>query len=493
MHKLTDIRVKKDISYSNIFAAFKLLSTATFLTIVLGIATNKIIAMIGGLNGIAMIGLFRNLINVVLSILSMGIATVVLQRISTTSNIEMIDEYIKSALLFLSLQICIVASLSLFSADIIAHWIFSDGKASSHLLEIRIVLLMAIGSLVMQTMIALLNGKVNLKPITIINVVSSLSTFALVYPLIKMGNIGLAFVVGSGSFIGSCFGIFYVWRIYGLSIRKFTASINMSVFFSKLPISIYLIIHPIVITITFLSIQAIVNNSYGVNGLGFYNAVTTIESTTIMLIMSSVRSYYLPVLGQLDNQSEKEEFVNKMITMLLIFLLPISVCLILGAKYILVILYNKEFIPAANLVALQSMALLLAAYSWCYAFYLNHKAHYGTYLILDTVWASLLLGGTWYVASHNFPLIAVVINYLMGSLISFSLYLFVIRKRYGRGMLNMRNIKLGLSSFLLLVLSIILSQKSGILLQAIYFIFIGSYTYYLVKKYYFQESSLEVQ
>ncbi|MBT6227875.1 MAG: hypothetical protein HOI47_14615, partial [Candidatus Scalindua sp.] len=390
-------------------------------------------------------------------------------------------------------QIAVVVMLSLFFSETISIWMFGSHADSFHPLWIKIVLLMSIGTMIMQAMIAVLNGKVNLKPITIINVVSSVSTFVLVYPLIKTGDIGLAIVVGSGSIIGACLGVFMVRRIYGLKVRKLPATLTSGKFFSKLPVSGYLSIHPIVMAATFLGIQVIVNNNYGVNGLGFYNAVTTIETTSVMLIMSSVRSYYLPVLGQLDSQLDKEVFVNNMITMLTIFMLPISVCLILGSKYILWILYSDKFVPAANLLALQSMVLVLHAYSWSYAFYLNHKAHYGTYVMLDCIWASLLIGGAWYLSSHGFPLTAVFINYLIASLILLSLYLVVIRTRYGSGMLHTRNIKLGLTMFLIVALSFIISQRTGLLLQLIYFSAIVAYTCYLIKKHLFQKSLLRCQ
>ena len=486
-------KAQNNISYGKIFSAFKMLTGATLLTVVLGIATTKIIAIVAGANGIALIGLYRNLISMVVTILSMGMGTVIVQRISTTTDIDTRDELIRTVVILLLFQISVVVMLSLFFSETISIWMFGPHADPSHPLWIKIVLLMAIGTMIMQATIAVLNGNVNLKHITIINVVSSISTFIMVYPLIKTGDIGLAFVVGSGSMIGACLGIYMVWWIYGLRIRNLPATITSGNFLSKLPVSGYLSFHPIVMTTTFLSIQVIVNNNYGVNSLGFYNAVTTIETTSVMLIMSSIRSYYLPVLGQLDSQFDKEVFVNKMITMLTIFLLPICVCLILGSKYILWILYSEKFIPAANLLALQSMVLVLHAYIWCYAFYLNHKAHYGTYLILDSVWASLLMGGVWYLSSHSFPLIAVFINYLITSLILLSLYLVVIITRYGRGMLHPRNIKLGLTAFLIVALSFIISQETGLLVQIIYFSAIVAYTYYLIKKYLFQESFLAAQ
>ncbi|MBT6229111.1 MAG: hypothetical protein HOI47_20920, partial [Candidatus Scalindua sp.] len=162
-------KAQNNISYGKMLSAFKILAGATLLTVILGIATTKIIAIVAGTNGIALIGLYRNLISMVVTVLSMGMSTVIVQRISTTTDTDTLDELIRAVLFLLFFQIAVVVLLLSFFSETISRCMFGPHAGPSHTLSIKIVLFMALGTMIMQAMIAILNGKVNLKPITIIN------------------------------------------------------------------------------------------------------------------------------------------------------------------------------------------------------------------------------------------------------------------------------------------------------------------------------------
>jgi PST family polysaccharide transporter len=485
------IEATHETSYTGIFSAFRLLFSATFLTMALGIATNKAIALGAGPDGIAFIGLYRNLINTLVSVLSVGMTTVVVQKMSTSSE-EEVSELVQNVLCVLMFQLLVILLLAFFFSRFISGLLFSSAVAASHEFDIKIVLLMAIGVLVMQTMTTLLNGKVNVKRITVINVATSLATFVMVLPLLKLGNTGLAIMVGSGSLVGALIATVYASEVFNLHLSSLKFTINLRKNFSSLPISSYLIIHPILMTGSFTIIQVIINRFYGLNDLGYYNALLTIESASLAVIMSSLRTYYLPTLGQIKNQQEKEDFVNKIITMILISLLPLTAGLILGSKYVLWILYSDKFSPASTLVSLQSMAMLIHAYTWCYAYFLNHKARYGVYLLLDAIWAALLVGGTWFVSVNGYNLTSVVVNYLFACTVMFSMYLFVILRLYGRRMLQARNIKLGLTTLLLVLFSFMVSLgEDNVISRILVFGIISAYTFYQLKRHCFRRTVSE--
>jgi PST family polysaccharide transporter len=468
--------------HEGIFQAFRLMFSATFFTIILGMATNKIIALATGPDGIAVVGLYRYLVGSIVTILSVGMTTVIVQRISTTASDVEVGKLVRSALLLLVVQIACILILSLFFADSMAKLIFAPMIFESHVAEVRIVLVMAIGILVMQTMVALLNGKVNIKRITLINVATSLATFAMVYPLLELGHMGLALIVGSGSLVGACIATVFMAQAYGLKLGIPEASVDLFKRFSTFPLSGHLIFHPIIITGTSMILQVVISRHYGFTGLGYYNAVGAIENASLAIIMSSLRTYFLPTLGKFESQTEKAEFVNRVITMILISVMPLIIGLILGSKYILWILFSEDFVPASNLVALQSLAMLIHAYTWCYAFYLNHKARYGIYICIDAIWASMLLGGTWYVSTNNYPLIAVVLVYLGACILYFSIYLLVIFKLYGRGMLQARNVKIGATILGLTIPAYFVSEADAVVMQFCMFCIVCGYAVHLLRK-----------
>ena len=478
---IEDIKGQTSVSYSKIISSFSLMSGAAILTFILGIATNKVVAIVTGTGGIAIIGLFRNLISIIVSILVVGTPTVIVQRISTAPSDEAIPEIVKSVFSFLIFQILMLMFAAVFFADFISDWLFSKNNGSAHLDEIRIVLVMAIGILFSQTMIALLNGKVKLKKVTTINIVTAFATLIMVYPLLKMGDVGLAMIVGSGSLIGACIGFIYVRQTYRQELSEFAFITNVRKLFSSLPVSGWLLIHPIIIAGTFLNIQVMVNRYYGIDALGLYNAVTMLEGTTIMLLMAAMKSYYLPSLGQFSNQSDKQVFVNKVMTLLVVCVFPCIIIMIFGAKYILWLLFSEAFVPAASLLAIQSIALLSQVFSWCFAVYLLHEGRYGLYLALDASWAMLLLAGMWYVASNNFPLIALAATYLIGSLFSLTLYLSVILGFYGRGMLDARNVIFGLFVLAMAMFSYFIDVNGSIQLRVLFVSAMSVCSYFAIR------------
>ena len=100
--------------------------------------------------------------------------------------------------------------------------------------------------------------------------------------------------------------------------------------------------------------------------------------------MAAMKSYYLPSLGRFSNQMDKQVFVNKVLTLLIGCVFPCIIIMIFGAKYILWLLFSEAFVPAASLLAIQSIAMLSQTFGWCYAVYLLHEGQYGVYLALDT-------------------------------------------------------------------------------------------------------------
>ena len=68
----------------------------------------------------------------------------------------------------------------------------------------------------------------------------------------------------------------------------------------------------------------------------------------------------------------------------------------------------------------------------------------------------------WYVASNDFPLIALAAVYLIGSLFSLELYLLVILRLYGRGMLKAHNVMFGLFVLAMAILSYLIDVNGSI-------------------------------
>ena len=468
------------LSARKIISSFSFMSGATFLTIILGMVTNKLIAVFAGPEGIGIVGLFRNFLGFIVPVLTVGTTTIIVQMISTSSSSEKVSEIVKSVFNLFIFQVIVVIIAAIFLSGYISNWLFPDSEQYEHVYEVRIVFAMSLAVLFSQTMIALINGKVNIKTVTMINIATALSTLLIAIPLIRLGNMGLAAIVGSGSLVGSAVGLYYVRLIYRKELRSFRLSLAALKKFSSLPISVWLLIHPLIVSATYLNIQVIVNKYYGINALGIYAAVAMLETTTIMLLMAAMKTYCLPTLGQLNIQKDKETFINKVLSILIIAVLPFILLLMFGAKYILWFLFSKEFQVGADILAVQSMAMLGQVFSWCYAMFMLHKGQYRTHVFVDAIWASFLSFAIWFVASNGFPLISISIMYVLGSLFSLILYLVVSYRLYGKGILDLRNFFLCIVALVLVLAGFFISQKATIVAQITFVTIVGASIVYFV-------------
>lgn len=408
----------------------------------LGVGTTKIIALVAGPAGIALMGLYRNLGALVSRSLLLGLDTTVVQRISTTKDRETVSDTVGAAALALMLQGLVIAGVGLGFADLIGRWLFGAAPSGGQLLDVRVVLAMAYANLVLQVMTAVLSGRVEVRKVAGVGVIAAVVTLVVIYPLLRLGHVGLALNVGSGSTIGAAVATLFVWRIYRPYWVRRRLTARLGELSSMLARSTFLILHPLVMMTAVVSVQSLVLRHFALTGLGAYNACTTIADTALMVMMASARTFFLPVLGQLENPDHKAEVVNRVLRLNLVMAWAAALILIVGATLWIPILFSGRFEQAIAILPPLSIALLGQALVWSYAmFFLNH-ARYRLLFCLDLIWALVYLGTTFVVATSTGSLLATAWAYAGSYLLSGILYTLVAVRTFGARMLRRPNLRL---------------------------------------------------
>ena len=460
------------LSSRDIYKSFSLMSSVTLLTIILGVITTKIAAIFGGLEIIGKLELYRKLIGLIVPILAAGSSAIIVQRISNASSEKNISNVLSSTSSLFLVQMAVLLFLAIMFADEIAVWLFSaEYKTLKGTIEMRIVILMSIAVLSLQTLTAIINGKVNLKEVNIVHVATALTTMIACYPLLMLGDLGVALLVGFGSVVGSFIAFFYVLKIYKKQISFIRLSIRD--FFSSSPTSIWMIAHPLIVSTLLLYIPVMVQNQYGLKSLGLYSSVIMINTIITIILMSALKTYFLPTLGKIKSVKEKKIYINKIIFLLLIAMLPIIIVIMFFAKIILLILYSAEFVIASELLIIQMMSLLSAAFCWPYANYILHNGHYKIYFLIDSIWAIFLALLIWFFVGNNYQLSIVPILFVVGGFVSTSLYTFTVSRMYGEGMLSRQNLRLGLYFIIIILLTYVAISQFNLYIQSFWAIIIA--------------------
>jgi PST family polysaccharide transporter len=442
-----------------IFAAFRISVGASVVTTLFGVCTNKIIAVFAGAEGIALIGMFRALTMFAGGILQLGSTQVTLQRISTAKDEAATRRIILMAWHFLVLQTLTMIVVALAGAGTIARFMFGT-NAAAHTNEVRLVLFLVIGPQAVQIFSDVLNGKARVRDVFRVNVLTSAMTFATAYPLVLLGRIGYAMMIGLTCLIASGYAAYLVIKHHRLPLRFFALSPRLPFAVRELPISFAITARNITCGGAALALQAFINRRYGTDALGLYNSGATIESTTVIIIMSGMRSYYMPTLGALADGAEKNAFVRRILHIMFAVLLPATTLLVLMAPLALRILFSGAFAEAVDYIAILSLAIFAQAFVYTFNNFILHKGNFRMCMILDIGWSVVLMAGLIVTAHLHSSLKGLIWWYDVSYCMLAAAYAMVARKLYGRALLRASDALLGVAMAGWLVFAYFLAHRS---------------------------------
>ena len=151
-------------------------------------------------------------------------SNVILQRISVARTETERSDIIAAAGLLVGLQGFFVLLVAMLLPGALARWLFGSDGGGDQTLEIQIVIGMAFFNIVLQTVTSIVKGQPNVKPVAILQLATALASLMAIFPLLRLGRIGLAMNVGSGSVVGACLGLFFILLIFRPKLGEMTLS-----------------------------------------------------------------------------------------------------------------------------------------------------------------------------------------------------------------------------------------------------------------------------
>ncbi|MBV9772381.1 MAG: hypothetical protein JO040_00430 [Gemmatimonadetes bacterium] len=433
---LAEPRGKRRAAVS-LFSVFRFTAAVTGLTIFLGLLTNKVVVLFTGAQGVAVLALYRSLTATATAMLSLSMTPVIVQRVSLTKTLDEARRVLRPAWLLFVLQVVVLGGVALFGAGPLARLMFK-AEAARYVTEVRVVVILVSGVLGLQLATALLNGRVRFREAMAVNLLSSVLTLLAVYPLVMLGDVGLAMVIGLTCLIAAAVGGWYVWREYGLSASDLRFSWQDWRTLRGMPTSLSLNVRVVIVTATTFALQFTISRTYGIAALGLYSAVALIEGGLMQVLSSAMIPYKLPSLAAMETQAEKDSLVNRMLSLLLCISAPAVLVLTLTGWVLIPLLFRGDFAPAIRFIPIIGVAILAQCVVWCYAVFLQHKGDFRAYLALDGAWAGLLLGGLLLCSLRGWSLDSLLWTYTCSYCISATLYMLYSTRVYGRGLLDWR-------------------------------------------------------
>jgi O-antigen/teichoic acid export membrane protein len=413
-----------------LFAALRISSITSLVTILFGVGTNKLLAVHAGPEGVALIGLYRTLTTILVSALALGLNEVLMQRLSTTQDPSRIGQLLSAGFNVVLTQSGILIFLTLIGAPLMASFMFGS-TAAPRLLEVRLVVLLATGVLLLQSVTAALNGLGLVREVNRVGLTTSLLTLLTTYPFLLLGSIGLSFLIGATCYIGAAMGVYYLLRTVRAAGASFAPLRSFRDTRKALPFSGSLALLPIWSTGSVLIIQSTLARDFGTHHFGLYAAASMLESTSMLVLTSSMRSYLMPQLGRLSDNAEKRQLVERMLTVLLGLLLLGASTIYLGADLIIRVLFSGKFADAKPILYVLTLSMPGQIVVWFCAMYLFNQSDFRIVGALEVVVAALRVVGTLTCVWLKLPIVSVAWVHAAAFSISGVTYVIAVARRHG--------------------------------------------------------------
>lgn len=345
----------------------------TIIGFITGFVVNKVIAVLIGPSGVAIISQFQNFIGISTTIASGGIQQGVVKYVAEVRE----DEKEMTLVLSTSLRISLFFSLLVG----IFTFIFSDFLSIKlfNTQEYQYILFIFGFTVVLfglnQLLMSILNGTGEIKKLVGVNIASNL--FGLLVTSVCVYLFGI-----SGALVALAISqsvIFFISFLFVLKskwfkIYVFNQELSKNYYLKLSGYSLMALTSLLLTPLVQIGIRNHIIETLSIEQAGYWDGLSKISTAYLGIITSSLSIYYLPKLSFLKERLEiRRELLNgyKIITPFLVIILS-SVYLL--KDYVIVILYSSEFMKMNSLFGPQLAGDFFKIMSWLIAYLMLAKA-----------------------------------------------------------------------------------------------------------------------
>jgi PST family polysaccharide transporter len=411
----------KQIAQKELFKITSLNSISVIFKIAIGFVSAKVIAIVIGASGMALVGNLRNFVASVEGFATLGFTNGIVKYVAEKEeNPNQLKRYFSTIFITLFFVIILCGILLFAFANYWNAAIFGSNFYYSYIFKaFAFALPWYVGSLLL---IAIINGFGAFKKVIYINIIGNilglLLTVGLLFYYQTFGAL-LAVVLSPVTlFFVTLFFIDKKWQLtsqisfqnYDVSVLKSMSEYSVMALFS-------VVLGPIV----YLCIRTFIINTIGLNQAGYWEAVTRI-STYYLLFLSTILSvYYLPKLSKSKSVIETKSIFKSYFTGIIpVFFIGLVLVYFLRF-FIIRVLYTEEFLPISTLFFWQLLGDFFKGLSLILGFQFFAKKLTKAFLITEIISLAILA-----ISSYYFITIYGIEGVVIAHSVTFFLYFVVL-------------------------------------------------------------------
>ncbi|NDV70099.1 O-antigen translocase [Dysgonomonas sp. 25] len=403
---------KQNDSYNRILKSTSIFGGSQVVTIIIGIIRTKIIAVLLSKTGVGLIGVYQSIIDLTRSVTNLGIDTGGVKDIAAAAAKDD-GQHLNKVIAILKQWFWLTAWIGLFTCIVfcmpISLWAFGDPQYSMAIAALSVCIFfstMATGrSVVMQ-------GMQRIGYMAKSAIWASFFGLLAVVPLYYfLGTEGIipALIVSS-VILYICAEYYY--RKLKIQPVKVDNKEAFEVGLSTLKLGLFIVLSNIIYTVSMFLIRTYLIRMMDIQIAGLFQAVWTITTVYLGLILRSMGTDFFPRLSAIAEQKEESnKLINEQSYIVLVIASPIVMGMLLFSDWVLTILYSAEFGQASTLLEWFVLGTFLKVLSWPIAFVLLARNKGVMFLISEVLFYGSFLGVAYYLFP-SYGLDAVGMGYL---------------------------------------------------------------------------------
>ena len=412
---------------ADVVKVFSFTAIATLVKVLTSFVSVKVVAVLIGPAGIALLGQLTNFSSIVLSVATGGINTGVTKYVAEhRDRPEVVHIFLSTAFqIILCVSILCGIFLILFSTYLSKEILLDQEYSYVFRFFGFTVILYALNNF----LVSILNGYKEFKKFALVGIITSILglcfTISLVWLYEIKGALISAVTYQSVVFFVS---LLLVFKSPWFSKEKFTKGFSLKIARKYAGFSLMMLTSAATIPVAQLLIRGRLINVLSTEQAGLWEAMNKLSGIYLMVITTSFGVYYLPKLAEIKDKKILKDEVASAYQYIIPLLLFIFVVVFLSKGLIIKILFSEAFYPMQDLFLWQLTGDLFKISAWIIGYVLVSKSLTKLFIITEITFSTLYVVLAYFFISWN-GVEGAVQAYLVNYICCFLFLLLVFKKR----------------------------------------------------------------
>jgi antigen flippase len=464
-------------SYRRILWATTLVGGATLGALLIGLARNKAVALIGGPEAVGLLGVFMAIVSMAASVATLGLDTSAVRQLAQHSDAAWQQATTRRAIWTMALPLALVGAgaVWLFRTPLAQ---FSTGS-TAYGDPVGSLALGVAATVIASSQLAVLQGYGRVADLARVKLWGSLfATILGIGAVYRYGVSGIVIAVVSTPILTALLA-FWVGRDLQGAQWKSLLKVRLSDEWRALAaIGALVMLTNAVASLGQLWMRSVITQELGLDSTGFYHASFAIVSVNLSLVLNAMAADYYPRISKVaHSSSDLSAIFNQQLHVGLVLVGPALTAAAVLAPQLLTLLYSGIFAQSELLLRILIVAGILRLPIWALGFILLARKDAAGYLLGEVAAASAILLA--YIFIPIIGLNGAGLAAILSSLVTFLFYLWRVQHSCD---VRLNSSNFGILAFLIAFLSIVaiafhFSRVAGLGLGTIGFVGLTCHCY----------------